>query len=154
MMDQWFSHLSWTAPAWVGVALLLAVLEVLLGSSFFLLCLGAVCLIVGSIVYLVPHLSTEVQLLIFATGSLLGIGIWRHYLRKGKVGPAHKHATLNRRAEQYIGRTFTLSEPIINGRGKIRVDDSTWQVAGPELPVGAQVEITGVDGVILKAKAI
>jgi hypothetical protein len=33
---------------------------------------------------------------------------------------------LNRRGEQYVGRTFTLEEPIVNGHGKIRVDDSTW----------------------------
>lgn len=153
-MNQWLSHLSWTAPVWIGAALLLALLEVLLGSSFFLLCLGAVCFMVGSIVYCVPHLSAEMQLLIFSTGSLLSIAVWRHYLRKKKGEFSHSHSTLNRRAEQYIGRRFMLSEPIINGRGKIRVDDSAWPVEGPELPKGAQVEITGVDGVILKAKAI
>lgn len=49
-----------------------------------------------------------------------------------------------------MGRTFTLSEPIINGRGKINVDDSTWRVEGPDLPAGTPVLVIGVDSVTLK----
>ena len=55
---------------------------------------------------------------------------------------------LTRRAQQYIGRTFNLIEPIVNGTGKIHVDDSTWRVKGPDLPAGTHVRVTGVDGVV------
>ncbi len=60
---------------------------------------------------------------------------------------------LNRRGDQMVGRTAVLSEPIQNGRGKIKIDDSMWRVEGGDLPAGTQVKITGVDGAILKVEA-
>ena len=102
------------------------------------------------LVWLIPALIWQYQVLIFAVGALASVMIWHHYL---KTHPGEQNTnTLNRRAEQYVGRLFILSEPIVNGRGKIRVDDSSWQVEGPELPLNAKVEVIGVDGVILKVK--
>ncbi len=141
----------WTPHAWMVIAVLLIVLEVVLGSSFFLLCLGAACAVVGGVLWWCPTLLWQTQVFIFACAAFGSLALWWHYLR-GRA-KHHPHSTLNRRAEQYIGRTFTLSEPIVNGRGKIRVDDSSWQVEGPELPLGTTVEIIGVEGVLLKAKA-
>jgi membrane protein implicated in regulation of membrane protease activity len=57
---------------------------------------------------------------------------------------------LNRRGEQYVGRVFTLREPIVNGQGKIRVDDSTWKIQGVDCPSGTKVRVTGVNGVVLQ----
>ncbi|WP_338063185.1 NfeD family protein [endosymbiont of Riftia pachyptila] len=56
---------------------------------------------------------------------------------------------LNRRGEQYLGRSFTLEDPIINGEGKIRVDDTTWKIRGNDCPGGSQIKVIGVDGVVL-----
>ena len=61
---------------------------------------------------------------------------------------------LNRRGEQYIGRTLTLDEPIVNGQGKIRVDDTTWKVEGDDMPAGTRVTVIGVDSVVLKVAPI
>ena len=50
-----------------------------------------------------------------------------------------------------MGRHFTLQEPVINGLGKIKVDDSIWKIEGEaDLPSGAQVKVTAVEGTILK----
>ncbi|TIU25428.1 MAG: NfeD family protein, partial [Mesorhizobium sp.] len=49
---------------------------------------------------------------------------------------------LNRRGAQMVGRTATLSEPIQNGRGRIRLGDTLWRVSGPDLPAGTQVRVT------------
>ena len=57
--------------------------------------------------------------------------------------------TLNQRGAQYIGRQFTLTEAIRNGRGKIHVDDTQWSVEGPEMEAGEAVRVTGVDGTLL-----
>jgi membrane protein implicated in regulation of membrane protease activity len=54
------------------------------------------------------------------------------------------------RGQRYVGRVFTLDEPIVNGRGKIRVDDTTWNIEGADLAAGVSVEVTSVDGTILK----
>lgn len=60
--------------------------------------------------------------------------------------------TLNRRGEQYVGRSFTLTEPIINNNGVIRVDDSTWRINGADLPAGSTIKVVGVQGVILQVE--
>jgi membrane protein implicated in regulation of membrane protease activity len=44
---------------------------------------------------------------------------------------------------------FTLSEAIVNGTGKIHVDDTMWKVDGADLPEGTQVRVTGVAGTVL-----
>ena len=56
---------------------------------------------------------------------------------------------MNRRGEQYIGRNFTLEHPIVNGVGKIQVDDSIWKIRGEDCAVGTRVRVTGVDGTIM-----
>jgi membrane protein implicated in regulation of membrane protease activity len=55
---------------------------------------------------------------------------------------------LNQRGQQYTGRIFTLDQPIVNGVGKVEVDDSSWRVKGPDLPAGTHVQVVGVDGVV------
>jgi hypothetical protein len=59
---------------------------------------------------------------------------------------------LNRRSRQYIGRTFTLEEPIVNGVGKLHVDDTTWRIVGENLPAGQNIIVIGVDGILLKVE--
>jgi membrane protein implicated in regulation of membrane protease activity len=56
---------------------------------------------------------------------------------------------INLRAGRLVGRTFVLAEPIVEGRGRVNVDDSVWQVHGPDAPAGARVVVTGVDGAVL-----
>ena len=44
-------------------------------------------------------------------------------------------------ATQLVGRIATLTEPINDGRGRVRIGDTMWRVAGPDLPAGAQVRV-------------
>ena len=60
---------------------------------------------------------------------------------------------LNRRADQYVGRTFTLTEPIENGYGTVRVGDSRWRVSGPAHPAGGTVRVVAVDGATFVVEA-
>jgi inner membrane protein len=53
---------------------------------------------------------------------------------------------LNQRAASLIGRTAIVSEAITNGRGRIKLDDTTWTAEGPDAAQGATVRITGNDG--------
>jgi membrane protein implicated in regulation of membrane protease activity len=57
---------------------------------------------------------------------------------------------LNERATQLIGQTFDLIDPIVNGRGSVKIGDSIWRVEGPELPKGARIKVIGADGTLLK----
>jgi membrane protein implicated in regulation of membrane protease activity len=130
---------------WIlGVALV--VLEVFAPGTFFLW-MGISSGVVGFILLLAPELGWQYQFMLFSIFSIVSIASWRLYLRKHPTQT--DRPTLNRRGEQYVGRSFTLEHPIINGLGKIHVDDSTWKIRGEDCDVGSRVKITGVDGTIL-----
>ena len=46
----------------------------------------------------------------------------------------------------YVGRSYVLDEAIVNGRGKVRIDDTLWVVTGSDRGKGEWVKVTGVDG--------
>ncbi len=46
-----------------------------------------------------------------------------------------------------------LDGPLHNGTGRVRLDESFWQVTGPELPAGAKVRVTGAKGTRLTVEA-
>ena len=70
------------------------------------------------------------------------------YLRKYPF--ESERPLLNERATQLIGQTFDLVDPIVNGRGSVKIGDSIWRVEGPELPKGARIKVVGADGTLLK----
>jgi hypothetical protein len=86
-------------------------------------------------------------MLFFAVLSVVSLIGWRAYQRRHPT--VSDQPNLNRRGAQYVGRVFTLDEAIVNGTGKIRVDDTTWKVAGDDRPLGAKVRVTGVAGTVL-----
>jgi len=141
MMES-IGHWHW----WILAALLI-ILEVFAPGAFFLW-LGLAAVAVGGVVYMIPAMAWEYQLLLFSVASVISIVIWRKYFR---ITPADTdQPNLNRRGQQYVGRVFTLEEPIVDGIGKIRVDDSTWKVRGEDCPAGTRIEVTGLDGTILE----
>jgi membrane protein implicated in regulation of membrane protease activity len=62
---------------------------------------------------------------------------------------ASEEPDLNRRGAQYVGRVVLLAEAIESGRGKVRLGDTLWLVAGPDLPEGARVRIVAANGTVL-----
>lgn len=146
-MDILFSKLVFWH--WFALAVILGILDVALGANFLFVWCGISAAIVGILLLIVPSMLWEYQLLIFAIGVLASIIVWRRYL---KNHPKTDSPNLNRRAEQYVDRVFTLEEPIVNGRGKVRVDDTIWRVEGEDLPVGTKVRVVNVDGVVLKVE--
>lgn len=135
---------------WLSFALLLIIMEIFSPGAFFLW-LGIASACVGITLYAKPDLSWQNQLMMFALFAVISIIAWRLTRRFfPPQEPQVKH--LNRRAEQYIGRTFCLIEPITNGVGKIKVDDSSWRVRGIDTPVGTPVKVTGVDGIVLEVE--
>lgn len=140
-----FTHWHW----WI-LALILLVLEVFAPGTFFLW-LGISAIFTGLLMLLIP-MGWEMQFLLFAILSVVSVTLGRAYIKKRPIETDRPN--LNRRGAQYVGRTFTLSEPIVHGFGKIRVDDSTWKIEGADSPVGSQIKVVGVDGVVLKVERI
>lgn len=137
----WFDHiLFWH---WWILAGMLLIIELTL-PAFFFLWLGIAAAATGLIMLVFPSLPLETQLIIFSVLSVIAIIAWRRYRESHPV--VTDQPNLNRRGRQYVGRVFTLEEPVVNGVGKVTVDDSTWRVRGPDLPAGTLVRVTGVDG--------
>jgi len=145
--------MEWLDPVvfwhWWILAGILLILE-LTTPVFFFLWLGFAAAFVGLVLLVFPGLSLETQLVLFAFASIVAVLVWRKYREAHPLKTDQPN--LNRRGHQYIGRVFTLDEPITNGVGKVTVDDSTWRVTGPDQPTGTTIKVTGIDGVILKVK--
>lgn len=136
---------------WMILAALLAGLEILT-PGFFFLWLGGAALLTGIVALVVPSLTWEIQVLVFAL--LSGVSVLAWYRFRDKLVIQSDDNTLNRRGEQMLARTATLSEPIVNGRGQIRIDDTVWRCEGPDLPAGTRVKVTSVRGAMLSVEEV
>ncbi len=131
---------------------------VLIGSEmvapgYFLLWIGIAAALMGILTFALPSLPVLAQAVVFA---LLSIGTCLVYwkLIRPHAEQRDDQPLLNRRAAQLVGQRFVLSEPIVNGRGKVRVGDGAWLAEGPDLPSGSEVEVVAVDGTALRVRAV
>jgi membrane protein implicated in regulation of membrane protease activity len=136
---------------WWILAIGLIILEIFAPGAIFLW-MGIAASIVGIILMLFPDLTWQIQFFIFSLLSIASIVVWHYFLKKNPTQT--DQPMLNKRGHQYVGRTFTLDEAIVNNVGKIKVDDSTWKVEGENCEAGSQIKVVDVDGVVLKIEAI
>jgi hypothetical protein len=134
---------------WWIFAVALVIIEIL-APSFFALWMAIAAFMTGLALLLMPQLAWEIQLMLFAVLSVFSIVLWRHYYQKNPI--KSDQPTLNRRGEQYIGRTVTLQAPIVDGVGKIRLDDSSWKIEGPDCPAGKKVRIVSLHNVVFSVE--
>jgi len=135
---------------WWVLGFVLLVVEVLT-PGMFCMWIGFAAFGTGIVAWLIPSLPGPVEVVIFALLTLVSVGLWF------KIRPTRKgddvNNGLNQRGRGYIGRVLTLSEGIVNGIGTARLEDSVWRVAGPNLPTGARVLVTGTEGTTLRVEA-
>jgi membrane protein implicated in regulation of membrane protease activity len=125
---------------WIVLGVVLLVLEILV-PGVFLLWIGIAAILTGALSLQLLWLDVwgwQVQVLVFLALSLVSAYIGTRIMGKSD-GSDTDEPLLNRRAEQLVGRTATLEEAIVNGRGRIRLGDTLWRVSGPDLPAGARV---------------
>ena len=136
---------------WWVAGLAFLTLEAMLPGAVFLW-MGVSAGVVGLLALLVPALGWKAEFIIFGVLAIVAVLAWRRW-RPAKI--AADQPTLNRRGQSYVGRQFTLSEPIVNGVGALRVDDSQWRVSGNvDAPAGAQVRVIAADGATLRVERI
>jgi len=136
---------------WLVLGLLLILVELALPSTYFLW-MGLAALVVGVVFWLLPGMSFEVQVILFAVLSVSAIILGKRYIKRHPI--ESDRPMLNVRGAQNIGRIATLHEPIINGVGKVHLDDTLWKVFGPDLPLNTRVRIVAVDGISLRVEAL
>ncbi len=136
---------------WWVIGIILIILELFAPGAFFLW-MGIAAGLVGLILVVAPEMTWQYQFIVFAVVSVVSIVVWRQYLNKHPTET--DRPTLNKRGEQYVGRVFTLIEPIVNGVGKIKVDDTMWKIEGKDCAAGTKIKITRTDGAVLKVDVI
>ena len=150
-MDEFIAWL-WEVEFWHWWALgiLLIGIEVFAAATTVLLWPAISAFLIGIVLLVDPTFDWRLQLLVFAVlaiGSSVG---WQMWLRKHPTQTDHPN--LNTRGRSYVGRRLTLTEPLENGRGRVRVDDTWWIAttqAGEALGIGTAVEVADTDGATL-----
>ncbi|HRC27101.1 MAG TPA: NfeD family protein [Alphaproteobacteria bacterium] len=137
---------------WFVLAAVLLGLEVFAPGAVFLW-IGVSAAVVGLLTALFP-IGWEIQIALWSVLSVAAIVGWHFYRRARPMSPTDE-PVLNRRGTGYLGRRFTLDAPIVNGFGKIKVDDTTWKIAcDRDLPAGASVIVTAVENTLLRVDAV
>ena len=60
--------------------------------------------------------------------------------------------TLNARGDSLVGQTIVLDQPILGGRGRVKLGDGSWTVTGPDMVAGAKVRVAAVNGTELRVE--
>ena len=137
---------------WWLLALLLIAME-MIAPGYFMLWIGIAAGVMGLITLVAPNLSAIVQAVLFAALSIAACLAYWKFIRPF-AERRNDQPLLNRRGQRMVGRRVVVIEPIINGRGKVKVGDGQWLAEGPDLPVGSEVEVIAVDGTTLRVRAI
>ncbi|MDE2446641.1 MAG: NfeD family protein [Alphaproteobacteria bacterium] len=147
-MDQLFPFMG--PYFWWSVAGILLLAELAM-PGFFMLWLAAAAALTA-LLDLYFAFSWAGEILTFAALSfVLVLATWRMVMGSRHMKSDQPH--LNQRHQGLVGRSFVLDSAITNGSGKIKSEDTLWDVDGPDLPVGARVKVTGVNGMRLVVEA-
>ena len=134
------------AWGWFILGVVLLAVEVIAPGTF-ILWLGLSAILVG-LISLAVEWPWQAQLASFAVLAVLSVVVWWRIGRRPREQGADQRF-LNRRAEGFVGRVFTLEKPIVDGSGTVRIGDTVWRVGGPDSPSGSRVKVVRADGPLL-----
>lgn len=135
---------------WVLAVVLLAV--EILAPGFFFLWMAIAAFVTGLSAYVMPFLSLGGQVTIFSGVAIVTILSVQYVILKKSKG--QQPVLLNQRGAQYLGRIVNLYEPIENGQGKIKVDDSIWKVYGKDCGIKSRVKIMALKGTAFEVEKV
>ncbi|WP_438751857.1 NfeD family protein [Pararhizobium sp. O133] len=131
--------------SWWVLGLVLLAAEVV-APGVFLVWIGIAAILTGLVSLVLWEAGFwvwQLQLVFFAILSIAAVFVGRRLLARS--GNVSDEPLLNQRGASLIGRTAVLEQPIAEGRGRIRLDDTTWTVNGPDLPSGTRVKVIGAN---------
>jgi len=137
--------------AWFILGAVLLVMEIVIAGTSVLWWLGVSAILVG-LLGLTIDLAWQVELIAFALVAMMSALAWWWFGARAKA--AIDQSFLNRRADSFVGRVFTVETPISGGSGTVRIDDTVWRVSGPDCPAGSRVKVARVDGALLVVEAV
>jgi membrane protein implicated in regulation of membrane protease activity len=129
--------------AWLILAAVLAITELLI-PGIFLVFVAAGAALTGVVTLIIPEFAVLFQVAVFILATSTAVAIGRRWYAQNPVASADP--LLNDRIARLIGEVVTVVEPIVAGKGKVRVGDGEWLASGPDAPIGTHVRITGAIG--------
>lgn len=145
MIIEWVTSLGpWS---WMVFGAALLAIEIF-APGVYLLWLGIAAILTGALSFWLSDTSVwlwQTQIVAFLILSVASTLAGRRYFPANGSGGTDE-PLLNLRSHQLVGRTALLEEPIREGRGRIRIDDTLWRVNGPNLPAGTRVRVTSASG--------
>ena len=114
------------ATNWLILGLFLSILELVVPGTYLIWFGFAGCLM--SILTYFMEFSLSAQIVLFAVFSavfaIIGWFSYRSIFNKLKTPQAYQN--LNNSAQQYVGRTVTLAEDVVDNQTKVKVGDTYW----------------------------
>jgi membrane protein implicated in regulation of membrane protease activity len=132
--------------AWLIAALALAIAEIV-APGIFLIFLALGALVTGLLAIVVADLRW--QLVAFVVASTVAVLCGRSFYKRLLRGRDAATGI----GSGPIGEHGTVVDAIVDGRGKIKLRDSVWLAAGPDLPVGTKIMVLRREGTLLHVEA-
>ena len=136
---------------WLALGVGLAIFEMLV-PGVAMLWIGAAAIATGFVVWFFAEISWQDQFFMFGARGIAAVASSRRYLRIKKVQSTDP--LLNNRYERLVGHVITLESPIVNGHGRVPVDDGSFLVTGPDLPAGKKIRVVSVTGAVLEVEEV
>ncbi len=139
---------------WWAFAVAMIAIEVVAPSTF-LLWPAISAAVIGLVLLIDPDIAVRHQILAFAVLAVATRVAWQVWLKRHPM--VSDRPNLNLRAQQYVGRRFTVVSDFVNGRGRIKVGDSQWSAeadANLEILTGQSVEVEAAEGTILRVRPV
>ena len=111
--------------------------------------------VIGVAVAIDPDINWRIQILSFAVLAVASNVAWFFWLKRHPT--KSDRPDLNLRTQAYVGRKLTLSEPLADGQGRVRLDDSWWRVRtedGNPIERDQRIEIVGAEGTTLTVRRL
>ena len=139
------------ATNWLIIGLALSILELIVPGTY-LIWFGLAGLLMSILTYFMPlALSTQIMWFAAISAIFAVIGWYSYRYIFKKMQAPKEYQNLNDSAQQYIGRTVTISEDVVDNQTKVKVGDTYW-LAYTEKPLkkGDKAKVTAVkDSLIL-----
>ena len=139
---------SWGMWGWMSFGLVLMILELFIPGTF-IVWFGFGAVATGLLIGLVT-LSVTAQIGFFALFS--AISVFLGFFVYKKLFGTNKQTGMEEKigAKKYIGQSFKVVEPIVEGTGKVAVGDTVWLAkSNKDIAKGKMVKVVDVKSTIL-----
>ena len=139
---------------WWALGVVLIGIEIIVPSTF-LLGPALAGFVMGVLQLIFPDLGFDIMLGLYAVMALILTVFIRRYVEKYPLNT--DRPLLNQRSAKMVGQRTTLTETLLNGKGRIPLGDSTWTARsedGSEIQSGSKVEVVDADGATLIVRAV